>query len=259
MNRYSLLIVILLTSMGSLKGQSIDLTHKFIAPLEASFHASVKKEVLENNGDWLKALLISDETVINALTGNFYTAERYSRTIYRDSSMNVLDRMLQEAILSHAIKTYPELAGGKAVDIAGLLTTVRHSRMDKKAKFSSAMVSLRLSDYFGKFLRTESIDGLIAFFNDYKYFLSQKEAIIQLSNTLRSKKEVDFRLNPIEGQQLIYKGTYLSKGKPIAQIKLAYTANDFFGKIQSIEFVKNNEIVWTEEDMEPPTVDELNK
>lgn len=240
----TLLLLFLCTFNGCAQG--VDKDDPSILKLQNIYNEAIKICMKTEKLPWSSAVMISDATVNHILKAEFNAAERHLRAVDKESSMIALDSCIQFTIILNAFKSCPELSNVKINDYQALVKAIQDSRRKSPyPKIAMGMNSINTgsSIKFADYMIKNQIDELDIFFNNLNEFELVKEELRKLAKRF-STSEVRFQSFAGKGEdanKLIC--TFFDKSSILGQLKLSYHAQDYFGKIQTVEFVPQGKFI----------------
>lgn len=251
--------VIAFTNKINAKAQNLSKNNAILTNLQAAFNSRVALVIKEYKLDWSTAIRLSDEVIHNILDKDFRTAEYAFRSKDTKSLMTQIDSCIQFEVIKNALTTCPELASAKVNDFAALTKNIQeHRRKTKTSKIGLNAIKTGAALYFGSIILNNNVNDLNVFFNDNTYFLSKRDELRNLMSTVKGKNLTFFPVESSEGNYCIMTCSFLENNKtPRAQVKLMYSKNDFFGKIDSITFVPIEQIKFNNENTGAIAIDKF--
>lgn len=253
-----LLALLLLICCQSSFSQIINSKNPAIAQLYKKFNEAIKIAMNTEKLPWNSAIILADATVNHTLNDDFNAAERYVQTANPKHSMISIDSAIQSAVILNAFVSCPELANIKMPDFRMVVKATQAGR--RTSNFPRIAMGMRgintaTSIDFASRLMHHHVSALNIFFDKVETFKAGEPTLSNLGATL-SKAEAKFQSFPGKGgdaHKLIC--TFFDKSWEMAQFKLSFKANDYFGKIQKIEFVPKGNF---QKDLDgPPPIDRL--
>jgi|GEM_PF-3071934 len=257
-NLLTLAIILIFNTAFS---QALDVNHPAVSKLQNKYNEAIKIAMNKENLPWASAIVIGDATVNHILDADFNAAERHMRSLDKQSSMSQIDSTIQFTIVFNAFVTSAELANVKinnpSVVIKALQEGRRKTRFPRIAMGMDA-INTGSSIQLASHLMKNQIEELNIFFDHESTFRAAQVNLAKLG-VLLGKSGAKFHSERGIGQnsdKLICR--FFNQSGDLAQFKLAYEPNDYFGKIQSIEFIDKRDFQ-KDTDGPPPPVVELIK
>nr|WP_068891146.1 hypothetical protein [Pedobacter panaciterrae] len=251
-----LFLIILFISPLLSSAQKIDWDHPSIIKLQNVFNSAVKVATIDNKLPWSSAIIVSDASVNHTLMTEFRNAEAYLRSIDQKTMMQDLDSCLQFHILFKSFQTSPELSAVKITDEQVVIKGIQQVRRTQKfPKISLESINFTTSLNFCSFVEQSKFERLQTDFNDVTYFNSVLPALKKIANELKDKQAA-YRPEKIGDDGRAVRCTFF-KGKEVyAQVVLSFAKQDYFGKIQNLEFVQKDKFIF--DPYAPIEIDKLN-
>jgi hemerythrin len=235
--------VFILPFLGN--AQKIDSGHPSIIKLQEVFNAAIKSSMVDNKQPWSSAVVLSDAVANHTLNSEFRNAEAYLRATDYKSTMQHIDSCLQFHIIFQSFATAPELSAVKITNEQVIIDGIQKSRRTLKyPRIALESINLGNSLTFCELIQQGKVERANTDFNDEGYFNKVLPDLKKLANELKDKHAV-YRPEAVPDKNNNKMRCTFFKGKEVfAQVLLSFARQDYFGKIQKVEFVQKDKIVF---------------